>query len=185
MCVAGFALAFIVPVDPTLSLSILLSRLLLAGGIMTATLLTWAVQHTFHVPVTRRALFPWGAAGGAGAVLLLAAQTNSLIDHRAFVVTEILRSVLICLTIRSTIDLAFGPVDSPIAWGSTTGEEPIPQKAAAEEVPAVAAEALRPAWMTDIERAAAHKHADLKLVSEEEAHERDASAPPRHKRPSG
>lgn len=185
LCPVAYVLLLTMPVDSTLTLSILTRRVILGGGIIAATLAAWAVQYTFHVPVTRRVLFPWGAAGGASAVLLAAAQTNSLGDHRAFVLATIARAVLLCLTVRWTIDLVFGPVGGPITWGETTEEVTIPREAAPDEFSSIPTEALRPAWMKDIDRTAANEHAELKLVSEDDARERDAAARARHKRTSG
>ena len=178
-------LVLIIPVDPTLSISILPGRLLLVGGIIAATLIAWTVQYTFHVRMTRSALFPWGAAGGAGAVLLVAAQTNSLGDHHAFVVMAIVRSVLLCLTIRWAIHLVFGPIGGPVAWQSTTSESPIPHPTTFDELPASPPETVRPARMKGIEHAVTRDHAELKLVSESDDSKHNVAVPARHKRTSG
>lgn len=182
MVLLAYALALIVSVDETISVGVLALRLLLVGGIIAATLITWAVQYTLRLQMTRRVLFPWGALGGAAMVLLIVGQSQLLGDHPLFVATTFVRAAVLAFAVRWTIDLIFGPLEVVVAWGSTTGELATPATMKEEDLAALPADALRPAWAPEPEQAPGRRTlSELKLVSEDEDTEPSRA---RHKRPS-
>lgn len=143
------------------------TRLLtLVSGIAATTMIVWGLQHTVRLPLSRRAIFPWGALGGAGAVLWMAARSNSLGDHRAFVAAAIAQAILLCLTIRWSVDLVVGPVDDEVPWGSSTAESPVSGTEDPAHAAAAIGDALRPAGMNTRGAVAERPLAELKLVSE-------------------
>jgi hypothetical protein len=170
------ALALSGTIDRTAAQSLAVQRLLLALGVAAGTLLGWTIEQVTHQPVTRRALWPWGALGGAAVLIVAAAQGSYALASAPLVGVSILRAVLAVAALRFTMDAITGPLRDIPPWAAEASDMPVWDNAK-QWVPTQPL-SLRPEDRVSITQPAPNQPRasipDLRLISDEEEKNPDA-----------